>query len=401
MFRRWLLILSLPLLILGLCLLRGYRFERLDNQLSVGMDELQSALPNLPEGASWELGKDGTILRVKALPGRPHVHITFRIPVSAPLEAIHTRLDFSCRNLVRGKQEWEDGRIFLRWLSDRENGLVDIDRVASVRGDERQDGISLVTQPSFGKGYPVLVIENLAASGEMSIAAVELTPVRHRAAWHWMRWVLVACWFSWFFACLSGFPKVAWPRRAAAASLWVVMGALFAFPGPWERIYPLLIPYDLGASVHTPAAPLAVKPAAPETKTPQGIASQGALGKIPEQGGWIMQLRSYLKNQRLLLHTGFVVGITLLFSYLVGTRRGTWLAGGLVLAIEGAQTGLGYGFDFVDFTDLICGAVGITVGWLLFWKLNRWSALSRWMALPASQPAAPSVADGAPNERKP
>jgi len=400
-FRRWFLILSLPLLILGLCLLRGYRFERLDNEVSVSMADLRSALPNLPEGASWDVGKDGTILRVKALADRPDVAITFRLPVSAPVEALHIAVKVSSRNLVRGEREWEDGRIFLRWHSNVEREALEIDPVASVRDKGRKDGISLVTEPSFGKGYPVLVIENLAASGEMFVAALELTPVKHRTAWRWMRWVLAACWFSWFFACLSGFPKVPRPRRVAAASLWLVMAALFAFPGPWTRIYPLLIPYDLGVSVQTPAAPLAVKPATPETKTPQGIASQGALGKISDKSGWIIKLRSHLKNQRLLLHTSFVVGITLLFSYLVGTRRAAWLTGGLVFAIEGVQTGFGYGFDFVDFIDLVCGAVGITVGWLMFWKLNRWSAISRWMALPAAQPAAASVAGRTPDERKP
>jgi hypothetical protein len=179
------------------------------------------------------------------------------------------------------------------------------------------------------------------------------------------------------------------------------MGALFAFPGPWERIYPLLIPYDLGASMETRDGPsFAVKPPVPETKTPQGIASQGALGKIPEQGGWIIQIRSHLKRQRLLLHTGFVVGITVLFSYLVGSRRAAWLAGGLVLAMEAAQIGFGYSFDFGDFMDLACGAAGITIGWLLFGKLNRWSSISRWMALPAAEPAPPSIAGSAPDERK-
>jgi hypothetical protein len=372
-----------------------------ENEPTVGMAALKAALPVLPDGAFWDECMNGPTLRIAAGSADRKVALSFRLAVSDAVEALHVGMVMSAKDLLLGEKEWDDGRVLICWVSEGENGPIEIDPVASVRGSQRKEGISLVTAPSFGAGYPVVVIENLATSGEMTISALELTPVRHRPSWRWMRWVLGACWFSWLFACLSGSSKVSLPRRAAAAALWVVMGALFAFPGPWERIYPLLIPYDLGASMETRDGPsFAVKPPVPETKTPQGIASQGALGKIPEQGGWIIQIRSHLKRQRLLLHTGFVVGITVLFSYLVGSRRAAWLAGGLVLAMEAAQIGFGYSFDFGDFMDLACGAAGITIGWLLFGKLNRWSSISRWMALPAAEPAPPSIAGSAPDERK-
>jgi len=367
---------------------------------TVGMAALKAALPVLPDGAFWDECMNGPTLRIAAGSAERKVAISFRLAVSDAVEALHVGMVMSAKDLLLGEKEWDDGRVLIRWVSEGENGPIEIDPVASVRGSQRKDGISLVTAPSFGAGYPVVVIENLATSGEMTISALELTPVRHRPSWRWMRWVLGACWFSWLFACLSGFSKIPLPRRAAAAALWVVMGALFAFPGPWERLSPMIIPYDLGEQAETRNGAVGVKPATPETKTPQGIAGQGALGKIPEQGGWIIQIRSHLKRQRLLLHTGFVVGVTVLFSYLVGSRRAAWLAGGLVLAMEGAQIGFGYGFDFEDFMDLIGGVVGITIGWLVFGMLNRWSAISRWMALPAAKPSTPSIAGGAPDERK-
>jgi hypothetical protein len=242
--RRWFLILSLPLLILGLCLLRSYRFERLETENTVGMAELRSALPDLPVGASWDEGKNGTILRVAAFHERPDITISFRLPVSAPVEALHIALEISSRNLVRGEREWEDGRVLLRWHSDAESEAFDIDPVASTRGSEVGKRASLVTEPSSGAGYPVLVIENLAASGELMVSGMELTPVRHRAAWHWLRWVLAGCWLAWLVAALSGFPRIPLPRRFAAALVWLAMGVHFAFPGPWERLSPMVIPYD-------------------------------------------------------------------------------------------------------------------------------------------------------------
>ena len=61
-----------------------------------------------------------------------------------------------------------------------------------------------------------------------------------------------------------------------------------------------------------------------------------------------------------------MVGVAFLFSCLVGLRRAAWLAGGLVVAMEGSQTGFGYGFDVDDFIDLVSGAVGIALGGALF-----------------------------------
>jgi hypothetical protein len=163
----------------------------------------------------------------------------------------------------------------------------------------------------------------------------------------------------------------------------------------------MIIGYNLGEE--TGKAKPAPDRKAPvwEEKTPQGLAGDGADGKIPDQRGWIIKLRQQLKNQRLLLHTGFVFGIIVLFACLVGARRASWLAAGMVLAIEGAQAGFGYGFDSDDIRDLICGAIGIALGRLLFGKLCGWSAFSRWVALPPAQLAPPAVPNGFPDERKP
>lgn len=400
MIRRWLLILTLPLLVLGVCLLRSHRFERIENEVTVGMAELRSALPEPADGAAWEQGKDGTILRLTANSSAKQHAISFRLPVSTPVEALHIALDIRSINLIRGEREWQDGRVLIRWLPEHDNGTFDVDPVASARGNEHKPGISLVTKPSFDSGYPLLVIENLAASGELLISGMELTPVRHRAAWRWMRWVLAAGWLAWIVASLSGFPRVALPRRCAAAFLWLTMGAHFAFPGPWERLTPMIIPYNLGEELgRQQAVPYGESPM-PDKKMPQGLVSHGAHGKIPHQGGWILQIRHKLRNQRLLLHTGFVIGITVLFSFFVGARRAAWLAAGMVVAIEGSQTGFGYGFGSDDFVDLVCGAIGIALGLLVFGKLCRWRAFSRWMALPPAELAPPSVPHGLPDERE-
>ena len=400
--RRCLLSVSLILLIGGIAFLRSYRFERVANESALALPDLKSAIAELPEGVEWVDGPHGPALRLTALPGA-HVGLKFRLPFSEPVQALHVRLEMVADHLVRGKKEWEDGRVLVQWLAPDKEERQETDPLSSVFGNESKGGVSLVARPSAGSGFPVLLVQNLGASGEILITGLELSPVRQRVGWSLMRWVIAACWFLWIVAWLSGSPKISFPRRCAAAGAWVALATVFAFPGPWKSLPPMLAPYDLGGSIEVQRGKGGGAAENPEqqTKKPHGVVNHEAFGRIPLQNNWIIQAKSHLKKFRPLLHIGFVFVVAMAFLWLVGMRLASWLAAGLVVAIEASQFGFGFGFDWGDVLDLACGAAGILLAQRLQVRLApRLARLPRMFAPPA-QIAAPSVTGSAPDQGEP
>ncbi|MEP2777038.1 MAG: hypothetical protein ABJQ29_12655 [Luteolibacter sp.] len=382
MIRRILLIVSLFLLIGGVALLRSYRFERVPNISPVSLSDLKASVRGLPQGAEWVESASNLSLRVATLP-ESHLSIKFRLPVEEPLEALHVRLAMDANHLIRGMNEWDDGRVLIQWISPNENGNVEIDSMCSARDNESKRNISLVTRPSAGVGYPVLLIENLGKSGSFTITDLELSPVRPRVEWRILRWVLASAWILWIFVILSGASKLTFTRRFAAASAWVALSTVLAFPGPWKILPPMVIPYGLGGDFggqHPGEVELPEKSEF-EKKAPHDFASYEAHGKIPLSDHWIIQLKSHLKKFRPLLHIAFVFLIMVAFSWIVGVKRACWLAAGLVVAIETSQTGFGFGFDWKDVLDLACGVVGIFLARRLYARLAPcFSRLPRMLA---------------------
>lgn len=382
MVRRILLTVSLFLLIGAIGLLRSHRFERIPDESPVKLSDLRSAIGGLPVGAGWVELPDGPALRVTALPGS-HEGLKFRLPLTEPVHALHIRLAMEADHLVPGTNEWEEGRILVQWQEADGGGKLEIDSVAAVSGGEDKDGVSLVARPTAGTAFPILLIENLGNSGNLLVTDLELTPVRERAGWKVMRWVLAFLWISWIVVSLSPIPKLSLLRRCAAAGAWIAMAALFSFPGPWKTIPPMVIPFDLGgdSGMHLSAGG---GEAGSETKTPHGLTSHETHGKIPLHDNWIIQLKYHLKKIRPLLHVAFVFLATVVFLWIVGVKRASWLAAGLVVAIEASQLGFGFGFDWKDVLDLACGAAGIFLAHRVHARLApRIARLPRMLAPPA------------------
>ena len=301
---RYLQLLGFLLLIAGSCCLRSYRFERDSGQPIVLLADLRSAEGELPGEVSWA---DGPQLRVSKKQGQSNTGLEFFLPYSSPLEALHIRVKVRASKLLRGKHPWEEGRVLIRWENFESEGEPKFDPVGAAKDEEFEIVSSIVVKPASGRAYPILLIENLAASGDLLISDLELTPVKQRTGWILESWVLILFWFCWIFVCLSGKPSPTAIRKAAAAALWIAMGIAFAFPGPWQRLSPLLVPYHFGGAEITTSAEIDVPQGDGKANAiPVRLTSYEPMGDIHIHENWIVTTRQFLKKIRLLLHVGFV-----------------------------------------------------------------------------------------------
>jgi len=384
---------TLASLIFGLCLLRSCRFEGLADVPVIELTDLKSALPRPPDGVRWKLGSEQPELLLTARPGGEHLALTFVMPYAKTVEALHIRMKMTPHQLVKGENQWEDVRVLIRWEQTENGEKCEIDPVAAAFSENGKRTLSVVARPSAGRGIPILMIENLAESGEVLITDLELRPVKQRTGWGWFRISLAVGWFLWIAAFLSGSPRITRPRRYAAAGLWLALGIFFAFPGPWKRLSPLIIPFDLMTETATAGVHHKM-----EKNMPLATVKQETEGKIQAPEGWILSARYHLKPLRPLLHIAFLSAVTVGFILLIGdVRRAAWLALGIVLAMEGTQFGFGYGFDIKDVLDLGFGFLGIFLAAIAFRRLRK----LRGMPAPLAKLIQPSVAHRLADKRQP
>ena len=378
----YLQLLGFLLLVAGSCFLRSFRFERDDGQPIVRLADLRSAEGKLPEGVSWAAGPQ---LRVSKKQGRSNSGLEFILPYSAPLEALHIRVKVRASKLLRGEHLWEEGRVLIRWENSECEAEPKFDPIGAAEDEEIEIVRSIVVKPASGRAYPILLIENLAASGDLLISDLELTPVKQRSGWFFESWILILFWFSWIFVCLSGKPSPTASRKAAAAALWIAMGIAFAFPGPWQRLSPLVVPYHFGGEEISSSKVIDVPLGAEEAaEVPVRLTSYEPMGEIHTHENWIVKTRQFLKKIRLLLHVGFIFLVATGFFLLIDMKRAIWLAAGLVVAIEGSQWGFGYGFDIKDVIDLFSGGIGILLARPFCRRLPQWFPRSKGMVFPPS-----------------
>jgi glycopeptide antibiotics resistance protein len=72
-----------------------------------------------------------------------------------------------------------------------------------------------------------------------------------------------------------------------------------------------------------------------------------------------------------LLHVLLLFCPTFAFAWLSGAKRALVLGCSLALACEAAQTGFGYGFDWIDVLDLACDAAGIALALHAYDRMRR------------------------------
>jgi hypothetical protein len=380
-------------LVAGLPVLRSFRFERAPGAATTTLADLQAMPLVLPRGAKWS-GTDGqpVLNLVASKPGGPR---SYRIilPDRKPVEALHVRIDAAASNLLQGKNSWDDGRVLVEWRSPDDSVSREVDPICSNRGNEVEEGLSIVMRPNIRPSLPVLRIENLGKAGELSVTRLELTPVRERQAWRSGRWLLLGAWCVWLYAFLSWSTSAAPWKKLLSTLVWAGMCLVFVFPGPWKTLHSLGLDYRLGKGITAPPAlktdpnlnsPSAAvppssadkpSPLAPVDSTPvPAPKSAGAqpLDQIQVADGWILKAKRMFVNERPLLHAFLLMVPTFLFAWLVGIRAACILGVGTAVSIELAQVAFGFGADLKDIGDLLSDAVGIAlaIGFHLLWK--RW-----------------------------
>lgn len=383
MRRLWLFI-GLILLIGGLITLQSYRFERVSNSPVISLEELHSLASSLPNGVIWTQDSGNRSLRLGAKEGAPNRAISFGLSPIESAEALHITFQLEAKALVCGQENWEDGRLLVKWHASDGSSSTETDPVASVRDHERPEEDSIVVRPTSSPSRPTLHVENLGQSGTLILSKLEITSVRERLVWRTGRWVLLAGWFLWVYFALGSSAKKNASRRALASAIWVGMGVFFIFPGPWANLRPMVAPFDLGQC----SEPTRWHDNVHDTKESKGsdavnstsIESAKSLGEIEPKEGWILTAKRLLKKQRYLLHILLLFFPTLAFACLLGFRQALILGGMLSLGIEAAQLGFGYGFDPKDIGDLAFDLVGV------FAALWVWKTLSSRLAHRTSAP---------------
>lgn len=346
------------------------RFERVENLPPMSLADLKRAKPILPAGAEWGGGNGNETLRLTVNKDHPRVSFSVALPGISEVEALHVRIQMAASNLTQGKQIWDDGRVLIEWRSPDGMEKQEVDPLCSLRGNASSGNVSLVARPFSGASIPILRVEHLGRSGEFEISKLEWTAVRERAVWKFGQWILGACWFVWIYGFLSGLGSPSFVRKTMAAGVWVVLGIHFVVPGPWKSLRPLLVPFELGTQVSSPAPKSETSAMGEENQKASAAPVPAAghqpatkeLGRVPPQGNWLIRIKLHLARIRPLLHGLLLFGPTVLFAFLVGQRRALILAAAFAVAIEAAQTAFGYGFDHEDVFDLISNGLGVTAG---------------------------------------
>lgn len=371
--RRMVVAVTFLLLIAGLLWLWSARFERVTDVPSLNLADLRGISPSLPPGAEWLGGRAQPALRLVHGPEHRRAAVRIELPGFPAVAALQIRFSMACSNLTHGKEQWEDGRTMIEWRSA--DGIVrqETDPVYSLRDNQTSGEITLVVRPFSGSAIPVLRVEHLGAAGEFEISKFEITAVKERPTWKYGRWGLLVGWFVWLVGLLAEWDKRSLWRRMAAAAICLGIAIYFAVPGPWKTLRPLVIPFQIGPSITltTPVEKpvLDQKIGLSQHAAVPSIASYEVFGKIPLQGGWIIQVKDQLAKLRLLLHALLLFAPVLGMAVFVGRKPAIALAIGLAVSIEAAQTGFGFGFDRFDVIDLACDAVGIALAMWVYRKV--------------------------------
>lgn len=339
----------------------------------------------MPAAASWDEGR-AIRLRFRKDNGDPHVVWVLPLASLGAMEALHVRTAVAAQGLRVGKMPWDDGRILIQWQSAVSAANEEMDPLASARDDQEIRSFEQVARPDSGNARPVLRLEHLGAKGDFLIKELELTPVRTTWLWRKMEWFLPLLWLGLVLAALSRRREQGrMLRPVLAAGLWLVVVLIFAVPGPWKSIHPIFGGFSLavpaamtvaasppaqtarpvsGTSTDQPGRPSAI------TNAPESAPAQ-ASGRILPNGGWLVALKMRLIHARPLLHALLLFLPTLCFAILLDPKRAMWLGLSIMMAIELAQVGFGFGFDRIDILDILADATGVFAA---LWVHRRWIA---------------------------
>jgi hypothetical protein len=371
--RRFYLTGSFFALLVALCALWTYRFERVSGFPTWQLADLRVAAPTIV-GVEWLGAPDQPSLRLKVDEANPRVAVRLAIPGSPAVEMLHLHFQMSANGLIPGREEWEDGRAMIEWHETGEGTGRENDPVGSVRHDERIELSDFVVYPLHAPAVPTLRLEHLGQSGEFDLSHLEITVVSERSIWKTGRWFLMCAWLVWGVACVRSWPAIPWRRAILASAIWVFMGIQFVVPGPWKNQRSMVSAFRLGndSSMLCPGwSSTAGRSVIGGISARPASGSVAALGKIPDRGSFVLRVKHRIQQARPLLHALLFFAPTLVLLYMIG-RNATWPMMGIqALAVEAAQIGFGYGFDWVDVADLITDAIGIALAIWLYGLLKE------------------------------
>ena len=372
-FRRILLFAAtLAILVTALIQLWNHRFEPVPGAPVWRLADLRPGAPAV-SGVEWLGPAEKPALRLWVDPEQhPRVALRLAIPGAFAMDALHLRYRQHARGLRAGSEKWQTGRIMIEWHPTDAAGGPEIDPVGGAVDDKQSGPMAMVVVPACGPALPALRLEQLGRAGEFTFEDLEIIAVRERGFWKTTRWLLVAGFFVWLYLLARAGSRVQRWRSLVAAMVWLVMGIHFVIPGPWKIQRPLLGDFQLsmaGAGVSSRQAPPPVTPpAAPAVRSGEVTAS----GEILPQGGLALRVKHVISAARPLLHILLLLAPTLASAWLIGRRTTLLLAILCACAIELAQLALGYGFDWIDVSDLLTDAMGIVLG---LWLARRFDLL--------------------------
>jgi hypothetical protein len=369
--RRLTLFGTLGVLLAVLYFLWQYRFERAPNDPTIRLSELHK-INSLPAGGEW-IGNDvHPLLKLKV--DREHSKVVARLdfPKKKAVDFLHLRFQVRARDLQPDKESWQDGRCLIEWQPASGGSEREIDPFCSVRFDQVPEMMEWVMRPNHPPAIPSLRFENLGTSGTLEISTLEATVLRERTIWKIGRWILMAAWIVWIIAWIGFKSETSLIRSLAAATILLIMGLYFVIPGPWKSYRSFGSPFQTGSQTtgmnEIPESDLIRTDAPLASDKPADL---GSVGKIPTKGDFTLRLKLYAVNARPLFHVGLLFVPALMIACLVGRTSAWSLAAIFSLAMEAAQFAFGYGFNWLDLSDLIADGVGIFLAMVIHQKLQK------------------------------
>ncbi len=371
----------------------NHRFEQFPGTQTLSGNELRE-LSEERDGVEWVETSAGTMLKLSKEEADPIVYVKIPLPAPPDCTAIHLSYKLQAKQIIRGKQTWDDGRLNLAWLtSDKEQ----IQQVSSVVGDMVMECASIISLAPEPASIAQLHIAHLGLSGDFEVSGLEVTFVRQRPWWGYAAaalWLMIG---GWVFVCLKAVSKVHSARAGLASLLCMSVVLVALIPGPWILKRPLVVEkFALSAADmrETPTKPVeAPKPNAPTTQAPQipnereavvvpptqeepGQSNDAKPTKPPQsvtvettierktviQGNPLLSIKDGLKKFKGILHTLLFAGIASVLALLLGWRTSVVACLGLAAMSELCQLAFGYGLDIGDVLDVLLDALGIVIG---------------------------------------
>lgn len=261
---------------------------------------------------------------------------------------------FSASKLVRGPENWQDGRLHLEWLSS-DGQLIRRDFLGSCWADNYSAMSQIILTPPDGANGARIHWENLGLAGTCRVEAFSAQTVAPRRSARAALIGIMVAWVAWAAALAGSFSR----RCLLAGAVWVFAAWLTVLPGPWSFRLPLFGGFEGIRQMRTVEI---LDPAhfEPAPSYPMAVQAPNLLLR------WKIQL----KPLRPLLHGLLFFIPTLVLLTLIPWRPAALLVGILAGLIETSQWAIGFGFEASDLLDLTTDAIGIFLA-VICWKLLR------------------------------